>query len=148
MKKISQEVLDRLLTAKNFLEGLIAIPIARPDGYRIAGYILTAHDAAELAIAGIAHRLDCLPRSNKSYLMDYFGPIRQKAHNEKDVEGKTFFSQLNAARIQIKHIGNFPDPNQWSRVVEKVYAYEGPKSQTFTLDRILQAVKNEGLIFI
>lgn len=119
----TQEVIDRLLIAKNLLEGIRFLPVANPDRYAIAKHVLTAHDAAELAIAGIAHHLRCLPKSQKVFLMDYFAPIKEKKHPNDEVSGRGYFSQLNEVRSAIKHKGIFPDPKQWYRVAEKTYDY-------------------------
>ena len=53
--KLTEEVMRRLLVAKGLL-GRIRYPYtAQPDRTTLAGHILTAHDAAELAIAAISH---------------------------------------------------------------------------------------------
>ena len=124
MKKkiLSQDVIDQLLVSKNLLEKIQFLPTASPDRYTIARHVLAAHDAAELAIASIARHLGKTPKSDKTYLMDYFSPIK-KAHPEKDVPGRAYFSQLNHVRNGIKHKGIFPDPRQWFRVGEKTYSY-------------------------
>lgn len=119
----SQDVIDRLLVAKDLLEKISFLPIADPDRYTIAQHVLTAHDAAELALAGIARYLDKLPESTKAYLMEYFSPIRETHPNNEEVPGRHYFSQLNQVRIGIKHNGIFPDPKQWYRVGEKTRSY-------------------------
>ena len=116
-KPFSQDVIDRLLIAKDLLEKISSSPIVNPDRYTVARHVLTAHNAAELAIAGIAHYLWKLPQSPKAFLMDYFSPIAQ-IHPDKEVPGKDYFSQLNTVRTAIKHQGLFPDPKQWFRVGE------------------------------
>jgi len=121
-KPFSQDVIDRLLVAKDLLEKISSSPIANPDRYTIAMHVLTAHDAAELAIAGIAHHLGKLPQSSKSFLMDYFSPISE-IHPNEEVPGRGYFSQLNQVRIGIKHTGIFPDPKQWFRVGETTRSY-------------------------
>jgi len=100
-KVLTQDVIDRLLIAKNLLEGIIFLPLSNPDRYAISRHILAAHDAAELAIAGIAHHLDCLPKPTKTFLMDYFSPIKDKMHPNNEVSGRNYFSQLNEVRIGI-----------------------------------------------
>ncbi len=119
----TQDVIDRLLIAKNLLEGIIFLPLANPDRYAVAKHVLTSHDAAELTIAGIAYHLCCLPKPPKTFLMDYFAPIKDKIHPGEEVSGRNYFSQLNEVRIGIKHKGLFPDPKQWCRVAEKTYDY-------------------------
>lgn len=120
---MTQEVLDRLLLAKFLLGQLRAAPVASPDRLSLARQILTAHDAAELAIAGVAAFLDCLPPSPKTFLMDYFPSIQDKTG--ADVPGRDFFSALNRARVGIKHHGDFPNLQQWLRVGDSVYRYLG-----------------------
>jgi hypothetical protein len=58
----SEEVLFRLLLAKSLLDRTRAHPVAEPDSFFVAQQLLTAHDAAELVIAAIAHHCDCEPR--------------------------------------------------------------------------------------
>ena len=121
-KASSQDVIDRLLIAKDLLERINSLPNANPDRYTIARHILTAHDAAELALAGIARYIGKLPQSSKTFLMDYFSPIRE-THPDEEVPGKEYFSQLNQVRVGLKHNCIFPDPKQWFRVGENTKNY-------------------------
>jgi hypothetical protein len=121
-KSLSQDVIDRLLLAKDLLDKISSLPTADPDRLTIAHHILTAHDAAELALAGIAHHLGKLPESSQSFLMDYFSPIKE-THPDEEVPGKSYFSQLNQVRKGIKHLGIFPNPKQWFRVGERTRSY-------------------------
>ncbi len=116
---LKQEVIDRLLLAKLLLGQIQYTPVAGPDRFTIARYILIAHDAAELAIAGIAHHLDCLPPPSEAYLMKYFPRIKEKTN--ESVPGQDFFSDLNDARRNIKHKAIFLDTKQWYRVGENTY---------------------------
>jgi hypothetical protein len=120
-KPPDQDVINRLLLARNLLDKIRDLPMANPDRYIVASHVMTAHDAAELAISGIAAHIKVTPRSPKTYLMDYFELIDKDPKN--DVQGKGYFSQLNTARNGIKHTGVFPDPKQWFRVGEKTYGY-------------------------
>ncbi len=120
-KTLSQDIIDRLLIAKNLLEKILYHTSINNNRYTISRHVLASHDAAELAIAGIAHYLDCIPSSSKTFLMDYFNPIKKSLG--EDVPGRDFFSQLNTVRIGIKHNGIFPDAQQWFKVGEKTYKY-------------------------
>jgi len=117
-----QDVIDRLLVAKDLLEKIRFLPIANPDRYTVARFVLTAHDAAELAIAGIARHIGITPKSPQTYLMNYF-PLIKNQHPKDEVPGRAYFSQLNTARNGIKHTGVFPDPKQWFHVGEKTHSY-------------------------
>jgi hypothetical protein len=119
---LSQEVVDRLLLAKGLLAKIRFDPTAHPDRISLAQSILSAHNAAELAIAAVATHLGKLPNKKQCYLMDYFPEIK-KEHPENTVAGQPYFSSLNSVRIGIKHEGNFPDPQQWYRVGERTYEY-------------------------
>lgn len=121
-KALTRDVIDRLLVAKDLLERIRFVPAARPDRLTLARHVLAAHDAAELALAGIARYLGRLPSSPKTFLMDYFPEIR-KEHDQEEVPGRDYFAQLNQVRIGIKHQGIFPDLQQWGRCGEKVYEY-------------------------
>jgi len=117
----AQDVVDRLLVAKGLLAKIRFLPVARPDRISLAQSILTAHDAAELALAAIARHLNCLPASQKTYLMDLLSAIQKDQGG--DIAHRDYFSQLNSVRIALKHQGIFPDPQQWYRVGERTYGY-------------------------
>jgi cellobiose-specific phosphotransferase system component IIA len=119
---LTQDVIDGLLVAKGLLSKIRFLPVARPDRISLAQSILTAHDAAELALAAVARHLNRLPEPPQTYLMQYF-PAIQEEHPGEIVGGRDFFSQLNTVRIAIKHKGIFPDPQQWFRVGERTYEY-------------------------
>lgn len=119
-KSLNQNIIDRLLIAKDLLKGIRYTPIASPNRHTIARSILTSHDAAELAIAGIADHLKAT--TTEKYLMKYF-PAISGVTSGKEVAGRGFFAQLNDARTGIKHKGLFPDPKQWMRVGENTYRY-------------------------
>ncbi|MCL4524510.1 MAG: hypothetical protein M1453_12170 [Acidobacteria bacterium] len=119
---LRNQVVERLLVSKSLLARVRFQPLAEPDRLSLASQILTAHDAAELALAAIADHLGKLPTKDKHYLMDYFDPIKS-VHPERDVFAKEYFSQLNRVRVDIKHYGLFPDAKQWARVAETVYGH-------------------------
>lgn len=116
------EVVERLLIAKTLLDGIRFQPSAEPTRATLTTQILTAHDAAELAIAALAHQLGVSPPKEQNYLMSYFDPVKQKMHPEKDVFAKDYFSSLNRVRVDIKHYGLFPEAKQWERVGELTYS--------------------------
>lgn len=119
---LTPDIIDRLLVAKDLLERIRFVPTAHPDRFTLARDVLAAHDAAELALAGIARHLNRLPPPSQSFLMNYFPEIR-KEHPSEEVSRRDYFAQLNDVRVGIKHKGNFPDPRQWFRCGEKVYEY-------------------------
>ena len=121
-KALSQDIIDRFLVAKDLLDKISFLPTVNPDRFTIARNVLTAHDAAELALAGIARHLGKLPQSSKTFLMDYFSPIAE-THPGEEVPGRDYFSQLNTVRTAIKHQGVFPEPKQWFRVGENTRSY-------------------------
>jgi hypothetical protein len=121
-KPIEQDVLERLLVAKDLLGRIRFLPTSKPDRATLARQILTSHDSAEIAIAAIARYVDKLPESNEAYLMTYIAKIKS-SHPGVDVPGRAFFSDLNRVRVSIKHAGLFPDPAQWHKVAEKTYDY-------------------------
>lgn len=119
---LKKEVVERLLLAKSLLAKVRFSSTADPDSKFLASQILTAHDAAELALAAICDERGVLPSKDKHYLMDYFEPLRS-LHPQKEVFAKDYFRQLNRVRINIKHDGIFPDPRQWARVGESTWSY-------------------------
>src|ERR1017187_8906239 len=118
---LKPEVLDRLLLSKSFLEKIRFQPVAAHDRHTLAANIIAAHDAAELAIAGICDQLGCLPQKGDRYLMDYFGSY--KTARGTDLFAKDYFRNLNSVRNSLKHQGLFPDAKQWSGVGETVFQY-------------------------
>jgi hypothetical protein len=120
---VRHEVVERLLIAKTLLDGIRFQSSTEPTRFSTTTNVLTAHDAAELAIAAIAHQLGVSPPKDQNYLMSYFDPIKQKAHSQQDVYGKDYFSSLNRVRVDIKHYGVFPDARQWARVGETTYGH-------------------------
>jgi hypothetical protein len=118
---LKDEVLDRLLLSKSFLEKIRYQPVAPQDRHTLAANIIAAHDAAELAIAAICDQLGCLPQKGNSYLMDYFDPLKDASKAE--VPAKGYFRNLNTARNAIKHQGLFLDNRQWARVGETTFQH-------------------------
>lgn len=118
---LKPEVLDRLLLSKSFLQKIRFQPVALHDRNTLAANIIAAHDAAELAIAGICDQLNCLPQKGVSYLMDYFESFRNVRNEE--VHAREYFRNLNATRALLKHQGLFPDARQWARVGELVFSH-------------------------
>jgi len=119
---LKQEVVERLLIAKAILAPIRFQPVGEPDRLAVATHILSAHDAAELAIAAFAAHVGRLPAKDKSYLMDYFETLAS-VYPDEAVPGQAFFSQLNRVRVNFKHLGIIPDPKQWERVGERTYSY-------------------------
>ena len=117
MSPLSEEVVFRLLLAKSLLDRVRMHPVAEPDDSFVAQQVLTAHDAAELAIAAVADH--CRAHPSQQYLLQYIVALEQKL--SRPVEGKAFMGQLNQARVGLKHYGNRPDAKQWIRVADKTY---------------------------
>lgn len=130
-KSPDQDVINRLLVAKYLLDGIRSQPIANSDRYTIARFVLAAHNAAELAIAGIARHIGITPPSRQNYLMDYFPLIKKHQDSKHEVPGRAYFSQLNTVRNGIKHTGVFPEPNQWFRVGEKTHGYVSDRCKDY-----------------
>ena len=53
----SDEVIFRLLLAKSLLDRTRMLPVSDGDDFFVAQQVLTAHDAADLAIAAVTERL-------------------------------------------------------------------------------------------
>jgi hypothetical protein len=120
-QELKPEVLDRLLLSKSFLEKIRFQPVAVHDRYTLASNIIAAHDAAEMAVAGICDQVGCLPQKGASYLMDYFEFYKKT--RGVDLHAREYFRNLNTARNSLKHQGLFPDAKQWSRVGESVFQH-------------------------
>jgi len=118
---LKTEVLDRLLLSKSFLEKIRFQPVPQHDRHTLAANIIAAHDAAELALAGICDQLGCLPQKGVSYLMDYFEPLKKSRNAE--VSAREYFRNLNDVRNSLKHQGLFPDAKQWAGVGEKSFQH-------------------------
>jgi hypothetical protein len=79
------------------------------DAVAVAHAILTAHDAADLALAALAEHLRVPLNKGTQFLMDYVSAIADhlKPRGGK-LSGRTYMSQLNNARVSFKHKGNLP----------------------------------------
>jgi hypothetical protein len=121
-KSLAPETIELLLLSKSMLDRIRALAPVTPDRHPVALNVLLAHDAAELALAAVAHHCEKLPSGNRRYLMDYFAPLKT-LHPKTDVRGQGYFDQLNRVRVNLKHKGIFPEPNQWMGVAERVYEY-------------------------
>lgn len=115
---LKPEVLDRLLLSKSLLDRIRFQPVSEHERHTLAANIISAHDAAELAIAAVADELGC-SLNGKTYLTDYFDPIEK--NTGVAAYGREHMRQLNGARNMLKHQGLFPDAKQWARVSESVY---------------------------
>ena len=120
--KIRTEVADQLLLCKSLLEKIRIQAVPDPDRFSLAIHILTAHDAAELALAAIAQQCGVSPASDKAYMMDYFAALKT-LHSDREVKGRPYFNQLNRVRVDLKHYGIIPHTTDWARVADKVYNY-------------------------
>lgn len=77
--------------------------------------------------------------------MSYFQPLADACHRGKDVYAKDYFSQLNRVRVDIKHLGIFPDPQQWARVGETVFGHVSKWCQDY-LSVPLAAIDHSSLL--
>jgi hypothetical protein len=114
---LRKEVLHRLLLAKSILEPARAAAWAQPNAHLVARQLLNAHDAADLAFAGIADHLNKLPpKRDAPSMIECLGLIGSEAKIHVP-----YFRQLNDARNGLKHTGNLPNTHQWSSVGMDVY---------------------------
>ena len=90
--------------------------------HSIAMNVLLAHDAAELALAGIANQCGKLPPGNRHSFMDYFPPLKTCIPKAKSPEMAILTSSIEFGLISNIKVYS-PDPQQWSRVGERVYEY-------------------------
>jgi hypothetical protein len=88
---VTEDVIERLLIAKGLLAKIRFSQVPEPDRITLASYILTSHDAAELAVAAIAQHLGKTPKESQAYLMNYFPQIEQ-VHPGRRVKGLDFFT--------------------------------------------------------
>jgi len=117
------EIVQQLLFSKSLLSQILFLPEVDASPFSIAKKILIAHNAVELGIAAIADQIGALPTPNKRFLMDYFDPIKNKKHKNREVEGKEYCRQLNLVRGNLKHGMILPDPNQWVNTGDRIYSY-------------------------
>ena len=117
---LADAVLRRLLVVKKLLA---SIPTLTPtsDAVAAAIAILTAHDAAELALATAADVVGVPRRRERMYLMDYAAAIRD--HLKTPVQGYDFLARLNEERISFKHKASLPNVEQWRSVGDEARGY-------------------------
>ncbi len=130
MVSVKSETLDGLLLSR----ALIAPLRFRPanDRFTVARHVLAAHDAAELAIAGIcAERGIPIPDNRALGLPDYLGKLKEHLHPGKEVPAKDYITKLNRVRVDLKHHGITPDANQWRSVAEIVFGHISTWCETY-----------------
>jgi len=114
--KLRKEVLNRLLLAKSILSPAVNGLPGQTNAHVIARQVLNAHDAADLVFAAIADQQSKLSAKGRAPAMieclDLIGTKGRKH--------AAYFKQLNDARNSLKHVGNLPSTQQWSRVTEDV----------------------------
>ena len=115
---LPDHVLRRLLMVKQLLVGIPQLT-STSDGLLVARAILTAHDAADLALATIVgHRLPG-PRKAKSFLMDYAAELNELSR----LYGFEQLGQLSRQRDAFKHHGTLPHVPDWHTVGERIRGY-------------------------
>jgi hypothetical protein len=116
-----EETLRRLLVAKHLLAANAGQLMPNSDAATVARMVLTAHDAAELAIAAIASELNVPGLQERLSLVDY--PAKIEAHTDITFPGGAFVRQLNASRVGFKHNGILPDARDWYRVIDRTWEW-------------------------
>lgn len=112
-----KEVVHRLLLAKAILEPTRTTVWGQPNAYLVARQVLNAHDAADLAFAGIADHINKLSAKGRfPSMVECLDLIGGKA-----TVHAPYFKQLNDARNSLKHAGNLPNTHQWSNVGTDTY---------------------------
>lgn len=142
---LRSEIIQQLLFSKWLLSRILVQQEAKTSPFSLAEKILIAHDAAEIGIAAVADQIGTLPNKNQRFLMDYFDPIKNQIHSDREVEGKEYCRQLNIVRRNIKHGMILPDPRQWTRVGDKVYSHLSEWCKSY-LDISLYDLDNSILI--
>jgi hypothetical protein len=116
---IRPDVAIRLVSAKQFLVASAGQLTPNSDAVLVGKMILTAHDAAELAVAAIANHLGVeLP--DRTYLTGYPALIERQL-SVQTFPGKEFLRQLDRVRTSFKHHGIRPNSADWFRVIEKTW---------------------------
>ena len=106
---VREEVLRRVILAKDLLREAQGACGAPHDRSAFAKGVLLLHDAAEAALGAIADHLHAQVRREEP-LLGYYDRIRETDPGHREVPYRTQVRALNAARIDIKHVGLFPDP--------------------------------------
>lgn len=117
---IRKEVADQLLLSKSLLEKIRFQAAPNPDRFSLATHILTAHDAAELALAAIASARNVQLPKRQPAMMDYLDALKT-LHSGREVTGRDYLDRLNRVRNSLKHAGVFPDPKQFASVADAIY---------------------------
>jgi len=82
--------IELLLISKSMLDRIKAQAPPTPERHSIAMNVLPAHDAAELALSGIANQCGQLPPGKQHFLMDYFASLKT-LHSKNEVPGNALF---------------------------------------------------------
>jgi len=127
---IGPETYRRLLVSKSLLASHEGVLTPRSDAISVARTILTAHDAAELALAAIATEVAAEVR-DQTTLMEYPAAIVKARPAPGAFPGRSYLDALNRARRDFKHAGNLPHVPDWYRVIEKVTSWIGQWCSTY-----------------
>ena len=130
MTALRHEVLQRLLLGKNLLVGKSGQLTQHSTPVAVAQVILTAHDAAELVLAAVAHQLQVQNLPDQAYFMDYAARVRSH-DTETTFPGYDFFRQLNLVRKNFKHEGILPERTQWYNVIDRTWDWLNQVCQTY-----------------
>jgi hypothetical protein len=117
---IGKEVADQLLLSMSLLEKIRLQAAPNPDRFSLATHILTAHDAAELALASIASARSIQLSKRYPTMMNYLEALKT-LHSGREVIRRDYLDRLNRVRNNLKHAGAFPDPQQFASVADAIY---------------------------
>lgn len=114
---LRKEVVDRLILAKSILSSSVGALQGQSNAHLAAVQILNAHDAADLVFAALADHVGKLPAKGRTPAMIECLPLLGAPAS--GCVG--YFTQLNDARNGLKHVGNLPSTQQWSRVTDDTF---------------------------
>ena len=114
---LRKEVIHRLVLAKSILDPARNVAWAQPNAHLVAKFLLSAHDAADLAFAAIADHMNKHSAKNRApSMIECLSAIGASA----SIHGP-YFRSLNEARNGLKHTGNLPNTHQWARVGDEIF---------------------------
>lgn len=117
---LGEDTLRRLLVSRQMLAAAVGPFTSHSDAVAVSRAILSAHDAAELALAAICSALDALPKDNRDrYLLEYADAL-QASRPDVSFPERRYLVQLNRVRKNFKHGGELPHVPTWYSVADRI----------------------------
>jgi Tfp pilus assembly protein PilZ len=128
---VSHRVRQQLILSKQLLTSAEASASISSDVAMLARDLIVCYGAAELAVAAICARLDCLPDKREICLPDYFAALRRRRDSQCEAQDVEFVAELHGVRANSQLRSMQPDPRRWKRVRQETVEHVARWCQQF-----------------